>query len=268
MNKNVKLVLCDLDGTILNSQKEIPDRFNEVFNKLQDKGIALGMATGRPFTNIKVKFKEVSEKMSCVCENGGCVTFEGKIIHTESIAKDICDKVVYLTRELGNCGAVLCALNATYIENTEEHMVKACKEYYPDLVIVDNLLAVEDTIVKISIRDFIDSKTHVGPAVIGIDERVDSASSDKHWVDIMNKGVSKAKGIDILCKYMNITTDQVMAFGDEMNDYEMLKKVRYSYAMDNAIEPIKNISNFSCESNDHDGVMKTLIREFNLDLSD
>lgn len=266
MNNEVKLVLCDLDGTILNSQKEIPDRFNEVFDKLQERGIILGMATGRPFTNIKVKFKEASEKMSCVCENGGCVTFNGNIIHTESIAKDICDKIIYKTRELKNCGAVLCALNATYIENTEDHMVKACKEYYPDLVIVDNLLEVEDTIVKISIRDFIDSKTHVGPAIMGIDERVNSASSDKHWIDIMNKGVSKGKGIDILCKHMGITTDQVMAFGDEMNDYEMMKKVKYSYAMENAIAPIKEVSNFQCESNDNDGVMKTLIKEFELNI--
>lgn len=266
MNNEIKLVLCDLDGTLLNSQKEIPIQFHEVFEKLQEHGIALGTATGRPFTNMKVKFNETSKQMSCVCENGGCVAFNGNIIHTEDIPKDICEKVVTKTRELGNCSAVLCALNATYIENTETHMIEACKEYYPDLVIVDDLLEIDDTIVKISIRDFIDSKTHVGPAVKGIDERVDSASSDKHWVDIMNKGVSKAKGIEILCQHMGISTDQVMAFGDEMNDYEMLKKVKYSYAMENAIDPIKEICAFSCESNDNDGVMKTLIKEFELNI--
>ncbi|NBK97884.1 MAG: HAD family phosphatase [Clostridia bacterium] len=264
MKEQIKLVLCDLDGTILNSQKQIPACFYDVFTQLRKQGVAVGMATGRPFSNIEVKFKECANAMSCVCENGGCVTHEGKIIHSETIDKSICDKMVLKTRALKNCGAVLCAIGATYIENREEHMIAACKEYYPDLKIVDDLLAVKDTIVKISIRDFIDSKTHVFPALKGIDDGVDIATSDRHWVDIMNKGVSKAKGITMLCEHMGISSEQVMAFGDEMNDYEMLKKVKYSYAMGNAIEAIKQIANEVCESNDDDGVMKTLQRVFDL----
>ena len=262
MNQDVKLVLCDLDGTILNSNKQIPDTFYEVFEKLSAKGIAVGMATGRPVSNINVKFPNVKDQLSNVCENGGCVTYKGKILHVEDIPLDVCEKVVLKTRALGNCGAVLCALDATYIENTEPEMVAACKEYYPDLQIVDDLLHVDDVIVKLSIYDFLNSKQHVAPAIAGIDARVEHATSSDCWVDLMNTGVSKAKGIECLCKHMGITMDNVMAFGDEMNDYQMLKSVGYSYAMENAIEPIKEICKFHCESNDDDGVMKTLKREF------
>lgn len=265
MSNKIKLILCDLDGTILDSSKQVPTGFDHVFQQLQKKGIALGMATGRPYANIKLKFKEAADQMSCVAENGGCVTYQGKLIHSEHIEKKLCDSVVHKCRILKNCGAVLCALNATYIENREEHMIAACQEYYPNLIIVDDLLAVEDEIVKISVRDFIDSKIHTGPAFANFDVRLDSASSDKHWLDIMNKGVSKSKGMDILCARMGITADQVMAFGDEMNDYELLSKVTYSYAMGNAVDQIKNVCRYVCESNDNDGVMKTIKSVFSLE---
>lgn len=264
MSDEIKLVLCDLDGTILNSEKKIPDDFYRVFAQLKAKGIEVGMATGRPVSNVNIKFPLVKDELCNVCENGGCITYKGKIVHVETIPFDVCEKVVLKTRSLGACGAVLCALHATYIENKEPEMVAACKEYYPDLVIVDDLLTVKDTIVKLSIYDFLDSKVHVAPAIANIDERIEHATSSNRWVDLMNKGVSKAKGIEYLCAHMGITLANVMAFGDEMNDYQMLSKVKYAYAMDNAIDPIKAICKYTCLSNDEDGVMKALKEVFGL----
>lgn len=56
-----------------------------------------------------------------------------------------------------------------------------------------------------------------------------------------------------------------MAFGDQMNDFEMLSEAYYSYAMDNAVEKIKQISRFSAPSNNEFGVIQILKKHFNID---
>ncbi len=264
MDNEVKLVLCDLDGTILDSDKKIPAQFYEVFQQLKQKGIAMGMATGRPVSNINVKFSEVKDELCNVAENGGCVTYKGELLHLEKLKKAACHKVINKTRTIEDCGAVLCALNATYIDNQNEDMVAACKEYYPDLKIVDDLLEVNDAIVKMSVYDLQNNSSRICRCLDNIDDSLEYATSSSRWVDLMNKGVSKAKGIEYLCEHMGITLDNVMAFGDEMNDYQMLSKVKHSYAMGNALEEIKAICRNVCESNDEDGVMKTLKNVFQL----
>lgn len=262
--KEIKLILCDLDGTILDSEKRIPANFYQVLKELQKRNIQIGMATGRPLSNIEIKFPEAKQYLCNVAENGGCVSYQGEILHSESIPLEKCAKVVKKVREIGHCGAVLCALHATYIENDDPCMVKKCKEYYPDLIIVEDLFEVKDTIVKISIFDFVDSWTNSYVHLKDIDADLDCVTSGHDWADLMNKGVSKAKGIQYLCDHMGIGMDQVMAFGDEMNDYAMLTQVGYAIAMENAVEPIKNICKEQCESNDNNGVMNKIIAHFDL----
>ena len=77
-------------------------------------------------------------------------------------------------------------------------------------------------------------------------------------MDIQNKSINKGIAIKKIQELYNITSDECMAFGDQMNDYELLKSVKYGYAMDNAVEPIKEIAYAVCEDNENQGVIKTI----------
>lgn len=264
INKEVKLVLCDMDGTLLNSEKQIPIDFEEVYEGLKKQGVTLAIASGRPFSNVRVKFPTLYHEMSAISENGGTIFLDGKLIYSEKIPKDCWAPIALQAREMDTCSLVVCTLNATYIEDTYDYLVDVAREFYPDLTIIDDLLSVEEEVVKLSLRDFVDTETNTIPTFAGKDERLHYAASDKHWLDIMILGMSKGKGVDVLCEAMNITPDNIMAFGDHFNDYEMLEKVKYSYAMENAHPDIKKICSYQCGSNDENGVMNELRRVFHL----
>ena len=82
--------------------------------------------------------------------------------------------------------------------------------------------------------------------------------SGANWVDVMKPGVNKGAALDALYARLHITKDEAMAFGDYLNDYELLKNVTHSYAMANAHPQLKAIAAHIAPSNDEDGVMRVI----------
>lgn len=260
----VKLVLVDLDGTLLDENKKVPQSFFEVFHQLKKKGIMVGAASGRPYKNVIQYFPNIYKDMVFVCENGGYVVYKEEVIHKANMDLNICHDAIQKVRNIENCEIVLCAENAAYYEVEKESFLIPSRIYYPNLVYVDDLCEVKDVILKMAVYDYIDTAIHCAPEFKDFDNRVICATSAKDWMDIMMNDTSKGNGVKHLCKKMNITLDECMAFGDELNDYSLLEVVKYSYAMKNAKQEIKDICNYECESNVDHGVIKTLIREFEL----
>ena len=77
-------------------------------------------------------------------------------------------------------------------------------------------------------------------------------------MDIQDEKINKGFGINFLIKTLNLTKNDCMAFGDQMNDYELLKNVKYSFAMKNAIPSIKEIAYQVIQSNDEAGVTQKI----------
>ena len=83
-------------------------------------------------------------------------------------------------------------------------------------------------------------------------------------MDFMNIGVNKGTAIERIQEAYDITYDETMAFGDYLNDYEMMQSCKYSYAMGNAHPKLKEISNYQAKSNDEDGVMEVIKEYFEI----
>ena len=81
----------------------------------------------------------------------------------------------------------------------------------------------------------------------------------------MRPGMNKGLAIGALCDNLHITPDECMAFGDYLNDLELLQAVGESYAMENGHEALKAIAKHICPSNDEDGVCRTIRRVFGID---
>ena len=88
--------------------------------------------------------------------------------------------------------------------------------------------------------------------------------SGHNWVDLMNIGVNKGEAIKIIQENYNISFDETMAFGDYLNDFEMMQNCKYSYAMENAHPKLKEICNYRAKSNDEDGVVDAIKKHFEL----
>ena len=85
---------------------------------------------------------------------------------------------------------------------------------------------------------------------------ITSSLSDE--IEITAPNVNKGTALDGFCKKIVIDKSNVMAFGDAMNDYEMLKFAKYSFAMGNAIDEIKNVANYQADSNANDGLARAV----------
>ena len=86
------------------------------------------------------------------------------------------------------------------------------------------------------------------------DDKLQVALSGADWVDLMRLGLSKGVAVGVMCDNLHITPAQCMAFGDYLNDVELLRSVGESYAMANAHERLKKVAKHVCPSNDEDGV--------------
>ena len=86
--------------------------------------------------------------------------------------------------------------------------------------------------------------------------------SGANWVDVMKPGVNKGRAMRMLQAIKGVSPDESMAFGDYLNDWELLQSVTESYAMENALEELKKIARHIAPPNDEDGVMRVVKQRF------
>ena len=122
---------------------------------------------------------------------------------------------------------------------------------------MENFADVEDECIKVSFYDASgNSSTVIYPLVEKFKATEQVVLSSAYWVDITAAGVNKGSSIRQMQKRLGITPDECAAFGDFLNDKEMLQAVTYSFAMANAHPDIKKIARFETASNAEHGVIK------------
>ncbi|MGL4366198.1 MAG: Cof-type HAD-IIB family hydrolase [Cetobacterium sp.] len=254
----IKLVVTDMDGTFLNDKKEFSNEFWEIHSEMEKKGIKFVVASGRQYQNLRKNFERIKNKIVFIAENGSYVIEKEKEIYSRILSKEIIKKYVEVGRKISTTNVVLCGKKSAYIESTEVEFVKEVEKYYEERKVVSNLLdVIDDEIIKITYCDLSGTEKNVYPY---IKDEVDCqiVVSGEIWLDISHLESNKGIALEALQKELGVKYEETMIFGDYLNDFEMLKKGKYSFAMENAHEEIKKISNFIVGSNNENGVLEEL----------
>ena len=260
----IKLIASDMDGTLLNSNNEINEEFFEVFNKLKEKEIIFAAASGRQYYNLLNRFEKINDDIMFIAENGTFVVYKGKEILVNSLDKDVAKELIKIGRTVDNAYVILCGKKSAYIEKRDERLVKETKKYYERYEIVDDLTKVEDDILKVTICDFSGSEFNSNNYFKYYWDKLQVTVSGERWLDITAKGVNKGLAIEKVQEIFDINPKETMVFGDYLNDLEMMGKAYYSYAMENAHEDLKKVSNFIAKSNNDNGVVEAIKEVINL----
>lgn len=263
----VKLIAADMDGTLLDSNKNLSPYLFETIKKLKDKEVKFAIASGRQYFNLLKVFEDIREDLVYISDNGSIVyDNQGNSIYIDEINKDELKKVLSDVRKAEGMYPILCGVKSAYIENENQRFLENAQMYYEKLEKVDDLLDVlnKDQICKIAVFDMIDAQTNAYELLKKYNENLLVSLSGHEWVDLMNPGVNKGEAIKKLQENYNISFDETMAFGDYLNDYEMMQSCKYSYAMDNAHPKLKEVCNYSAKSNDDDGVVDAIKKHFEL----
>lgn len=264
MKKNqYKLILADMDGTLLNSQKQLSEGILDYLHKQSMQGILFGIASGRQYASLKNQFETIQNDLIFVAENGMYIVYQDQELFSFALTKEKVAEFIHIAHQIENANVVLCGKKQAYYEKKEVTFYNEALRYYAKLQYVENLnevLSFDDDILKVAIWCKQGTEKNIYPHFSHIKDHLVSVSAFD-WLDIMPKGFNKGTAVTFLQDYFHITKDETVAFGDYLNDYEMMQEATYSYAMKNAHPDLIQISNFVTEySNDEDGVYRQLIQ--------
>lgn len=260
----IKLIASDIDGTLLveGSDKLNPELY-DVILKLKEKDILFAAASGRTYESIRSVFEPVANDIFFICENGSNVVCRGHQLSSSSLDRKAVEEVIRYSRTLPNSCFNVSTTEAMYTEDRDEEYLRLLTDgYHVNLRVVDDLLAENLDVIKMSIYH----EPGILEIVDEIDEMVEkhwkgkfhTAIAGDPWYDFMDINADKGNALKSIQRAMCITLEETMAFGDNINDIGMIKAAGESYAVANAKPEVKAAAKHIAEGHDNDGVLKVL----------
>lgn len=255
----IKLIVTDLDGTLLNDSHEIPGRFWEIADRLFKKEIKLAIATGRPHFSIQENFQPIINKLYAVSDNGGLVIHNKTELLSKPLPPLEIEALITTARSVPNAWPILCGKDIWYVENSDSILIEKIRIYHKNFKIVSDLTKVTDAILKVTMCDILGAEHNSLPYFKHFADRLKIAVGGAIWLDITRMDANKGEAVRGLQQLNGITPDETLVFGDFMNDYEMMKAATYSYAMKNAHPAIIEAANFVTEKNNNEAGILDII---------
>lgn len=256
----VKLVVSDMDGTLLNTKGEVSSLFFKQFKQLQAQNIHFCAASGRQYHSIVDKLDSIKDEIYVIAENGALAKKGEELLVLNVLSDEKINKIIPILRTIKDTNIVLCGKNNAFIEATDKEFINLFQEYYNSYKIVDDLTKIkgEDDFLKIAIYHKTSSEDFIYPEVKQFSNELLIKISSKNWLDISIDNANKGSALREVQKILNINKEETMVFGDYHNDIEMMQEASFSFAMKNAHQDIKEIANYGTESNNNLGVETVL----------
>lgn len=245
----LKLIASDIDGTLLqNGEKELSGQAVNQVKQLKEMGILFAAASGRQYATLRRLFEPVKDDIAYICENGAMVMYNRKILHKDVFDRVLAEEMMHSILNREDMEIIVSGEKSYYIQpkrkSFAEYMLQSVKG---NVTVVDNILEVQEDILKISMyrESGLEETLPYWKKLFG--DKATVVTSGHAWLDMMPMSADKGKGIRVLQKHFLISADDCVAFGDNLNDLEMLHEVTYSFAMSNAKEKVKEIAKYETE---------------------
>jgi Cof subfamily protein (haloacid dehalogenase superfamily) len=261
---DVRLVVVDMDGTLLDPDHRLPAGLGALLADLAARGVRFSPASGRQHATLVRQLAAVgpTDDLVVIAENGSYVAQGGRELSSVTVARDVVDGVVRTVRELAaagvRAGAIVCGKRSAWVEDDDPAFLAEARQYYALLEQVDDLLAVDDEVLKVAVFDAGNAADTTAPRLERFAATHRVVVSGRHWVDVMDPDVHKGVAVRAIQERLGITPDQTMAFGDYLNDLEMLDAATWSFAMANAHPAVRARARYLAPSNADDGVVATV----------
>ena len=258
----VKLVVSDMDGTLLNSKGVVSKQFFDLYKQLQEKNITFCAASGRQHNSIVAKLDKIKNDIYVIAENGGIAKQADQVLLTNFLEVAYILEFIPVIRKISGANMVLCGDNCAFIESKDQRFINLFQEYYHSFEQVEDLMEIakKRPIFKIAVYHFNSSETFVYPIVKDLNNKVLFKISGINWLDISDKKANKGNALKKVQNLLSVTKEETLVFGDYHNDIEMMQEAGLSFAMENAHQEIKDLANYLTKSNDDLGV-ETILRQ-------
>ena len=249
--KNSKLLLFDLDGTLLRSDKIISDISIETLEKCRETGLLIGVSTSRSQQNSLKYIAELAPEI-IVSSGGALITYKNKPVYKAEFSVNEVNRIIRTAREIcgADCEITVDTLDSHYWNYKIDP--KAVDKQWEGTVYCDFSEDFPEPSLKICVEIADDEIAH--RLCSELKEYDSIRFTDGNWYKFTKKEATKENAIAKLCEILGISEKNVMAFGDDLADIGMLKMCGIGVAMGNAVDEVKEVSDIVIGTNDEDGI--------------
>lgn len=257
----IKLIASDLDGTLFPPHKGLPDETFGLIERMYEIGITFTPASGRQLPNLLKLFEPVLDKIAVIAENGGIVWHKGEVIYINPTPSSDVSRTLKTVRTIDGLYPLLSCEDCAYYDSDNPKFIQIVEKSYSQSKKVANLDDIKNSlnVIKISVWDeFPPCADHGGPLLAPLLSGLRTIVSGYDWLDVSALSANKGSALTELMHKLKVTPDECEAYGDHMNDYEMLSVCGHPYVTANAFAGLKKYFKNELPSNAEFGVIKRL----------
>lgn len=258
----IKLIAIDMDGTLLLPDHTISPAVKAAISSARARGVNVVLCTGRPFSGVENYLRELQMDKP----NDYCITYNGALVQKAADGSSVAqtalnyDDYRYLEQIAREVGSHFHALDRykLYTANHDISYYTVHESFIANIPLVfcePENMDKDGEFLKVMM---IDEPAILDRAIAKIPDQVRDRytllKSSPYFLEILDKRVNKGTGVKALAETLGIKREEIMTLGDQENDIAMLEYAGTGVAMDNAIDKVKEISDFITKSNLEDGV--------------
>lgn len=259
-------IFFDLDGTLLNRKHQLSQATVQTITQLKSRGIKVCLASGRTYHSMLPFYQQLNLDTPLACYNGAKVVFAPNEIQEQGLAAHVVQELIKISRE-EQVHLNLYRDEVWYterVDSIEAQQYAQKTQMTPQGGSLDALA--QSTCTKALFIASPERLAELAPVVKAhLGDYIDLTSAMSHFLEVLRKGVNKAWAISQIAQRLDLDLTRCLAFGDGLNDLEMLQAVAHGVAMDNAHSTLKQHAQAVAEHHDEDGVARYLRTYFELD---
>ncbi|MCF0238074.1 MAG: HAD family hydrolase [Sphaerochaetaceae bacterium] len=272
-NEEIKIICCDVDGTLLRNDKSLSEENIKWIQKaVNEKNIRFLIVSGRMPYSLRQMYKKIGIKGPVSCYSGGCLYDEDdNIISEHRMSLELAQKVI----EAGyraKVNMVFFDNQDWYMESRDNYTYQNKKKAYITECKIGNIAELGTKIQPNKILTVSENPEDLKRweneiRALGLSEKEIVFYPNPNFLEIMPRTFNKGTAIKELSSYYNISISSIMAIGDDYNDIEMLKEAGLGIAMANSVQEAKDVAYEITASNEEDGVATAIKKYvFNMDI--
>lgn len=264
---DIKLVVADLDGTLLNQEHKFSTTTQKSINTLVEEGYQFMVATGRHYQDVYLLAEQLAVEVTLITSNGARVhDHHGKCLYENHMPAHLVEQVLSLSQGF-KVHRNLYQDDLWLVEEPNEallaiHDASGFRYQLTDFSSV-NLEHVDKIYFTADHSHLLELETTLKAK---LNEQLNITFTSPEYLEVMNLGVNKGQALQRLLHQRQISAANVMVFGDGMNDIEMLKLAKYGVVMNNASDSVKQalpelpVTKSNAEDGVADYLFKTLLK--------
>ena len=271
-----KIIACDLDETLLSTDRTVSQGNVEAIHKAREMGVKFVLATGRGFKTVQGTLKELgldnAKDEYVISFNGGAITenYNNRLLSFNGISFEFANELFNRGLNYDVCIHVY-SQDTVYVYNICDDEVDYLNGRMDFVEIKDANIDFlkNDDIAKVLYMNR-DTKylNQIEADLADITHEADVSYSSNRYIEFNRKGVNKGAGLLTLAKLLGVTVEETMAIGDNLNDLAMIKDAGLGVGVANVVAKMKDDCQYITEAdNDHDAI-KEVIEKFVLNVTE